>query len=490
MPPNILWITDDQHHADCFSHAARPQVRTPNIDRMVKEGVHFPRSYAVASACVPSRISMLTGMYAHSHRVYNGHPDVPGELQSLPRHLAETCGYRTAITGKKHYGNWTQEPFETDTGHADKGYTRDYLKSVGGGLGERFEEEYLAHVPDFMAYTSTIPHEHSLTEWLTDTTIDKIDELGEQPFFLWANYSPPHPPYCNSYDSPHLYDPDEIDLGAIPHREPEDLRSIDQRRGAARLGVENAWRMEITGEKKYREALAHYYGLCTAVDAGIGRILEHLDKQGILDNTIVMFNSDHGDFAGEYNRLGKCTVGQFECIQRIPTVWYWKNHFGVERIESFVENIDLFPTVCDLVGAATPCQVQGESYEEVLRFSCSGPGPAPHTRECVFFDNCSVKGVRTRRYRLAYCHGVENWGELFDLQLDPRERNNVFDDPAYGHVQQSLMQQLLDWMIRTEQPVGMEPEHGNMPPSRWYREHPAASTEIEPNDNRLASGHP
>ena len=483
MAPNILWITDDQHHADCFGHAARTQVRTPHIDRMVRDGVNFPRSYSVASSCVPSRMCMLTGMYVHSHRVYNGKPDVPGELQSLPRHLAETRGYRNAIVGKKHYGAWAREPFETDTGYADRGYTGGYLKDLG--LYETFEREYLARCADFMTYTSEIPHEHSLTEWCTNETIAKIDELGDQPFFIWSNYSPPHPPYCNSYDSPHLYEPDEIDLDAIPHRDPEDLRSIDRRRGATRLGVENAWRMDVAGENLYRAALARYYGQCTAVDAGVGRILEHLDKRGILDSTIVMFNSDHGDFAGEYNRLGKCTVGQFECIQRIPTAWYWKGHFGPERIDSFIENTDLFPTVCDLLDTEIPCQVQGDSYAGILRFSSSGPGPAPHTREMVFFDDSSVKGLRTRRYRLAYCHGIENWGELYDLQEDPQERFNRFDEPAYAGVQGALMQELLNWMIRTEQPVGMAVERGNMPPSRWYRDHPDAATDIEPNEDRI-----
>ncbi len=486
MTPNLLWITDDQHHADCFGHAARSQVRTPTIDRMVRGGVNFTRSYSVASECVPSRMSMLTGMYVHSHGVYNGMVDVPDRLTSLPQTLREQLGTRTAITGKKHYGRWRNEPFETDTGETDAGYTRGYLKGLG--LFETFEREYLARCADFMAYTSQIPYEHSMTEWATNETIAKIDELGEQPFCIWANYGPPHPPYCNAFDSPHRVDPDEVDLDQIPHRDSRDLQSIDRRRGAARLGVENAWRMEVTGEETYRIALANYYGQCAAVDAGVGRLLEHLEKRGILENTIVLFNSDHGDFAGEYNRLGKCTVGQFECIQRIPTVWYWKRHFGPERIESFVENIDIFPMVCDLLGAETPCQVQGQSYASVLNFSGSGPGPAPHTGEIAFFDNSSVKGLRTRRYRLSYCHGRENWGELYDLQEDSEERHNRFDDPGYAAARGTLMRELLNWMIRTEQPVGIDVERGNMPPSRWYSEHPIAKAPIVPNSDRFREG--
>jgi len=481
-PPNILWITDDQHHADCFSHAARTQVQTPHLDAMVRDGVYFPRSFSVASECVPSRMSMLTGMYVHSHGLYNGMLPVPERFQSVPRCLAEQLGYRTAIIGKKHYGKWAQEPFESDTGEVIYGYTRGYLKELG--LFDTFKQEYDGYIADFMAYTSRVPHEHSLTEWATDETISKIDELGDQPFFIWANYSPPHPPYCNSFDSPHLVDPDEVDLDAIPHRDPEDLRSYGLRRGAARAGVENAWRMEVLGEPKFREALAHYYGQCTAVDAGVGRLVEHLGKRGILEDTIIVFNSDHGDFAGEYNQLGKNTMTQMECIQRVPTIWSWKGHFGAERIDALIENIDLFPTFCDLVGAETPYQVQGESYADILRYSGSGPGPVPHAKEIAFFDNSSVKGVRTRRYRMAYCHGTENWGELYDLQMDPEERFNVFDHPDYGPVRQELIRELLDWMIRCEQPIGMDPERGNLPPSRWYRDHPDARLP-EPNRGRV-----
>jgi len=485
MLPNILWITDDQHHADCFSFAGRPQVGTPNLERLVRNGVNFERSYAVGVACVPSRLSMLTGVYVHSHGVYNGMVPVPEQLPALPRVLAEQLGFRTAVIGKKHFGKWAREPFAVDTGEATKGYTRDYLDTVG--LRQQFEEEYLAHVADFMAYTSRIPHEHSETEWVATRTIQEIDQTAAEPFFIWCNFSAPHPPYSNSFDSPHLYGPDELDLTQVLHRDPADLHSLSLRPGAVRLGVENVWHLAAAGEASYREALAQYYGLCSAVDAGIGSILAHLETRGDLENTIVIYNSDHGDFAGEYNMLGKCSLGHFECIQRIPTVWYWKGHFGRERITSFIENVDLFPTLCDLLGLEIPSPVQGESYANVLRASSSGPGPAPSTKEKVFYESNAVKSIRTRQFRLSYSggSGPRNWGELFDLQHDPLERHNRFDDPAYSHVRRELMQELLDWTINTEQPRGIEPGTGDLPDSRWFQNHPQLRNADERNTHRL-----
>lgn len=486
--PNILFITDDQHHAGCFSGAQRPQVRTPNIDVLVREGVSFQRSYSCAPECIPSRISMLTGRYVHTHGVYAGMIPLPANYLSFPQVLHDQLGYSTALVGKKHYAKWTREPFQSDTGEVWSGYSRTYLEKVG--WRKTFTREYHAQVADFMAYTSQVPHEHSEPVWVADTTIRKIDDLGAKPFLIWCNFSAPHPPYCNSFDSPFLYAPEALDLSAIRHCEGADLHALSLRPGAVRMGVENAWRVGVVGEAKYREALAHYYGMCTAVDDGVGRILQHLEKRGILENTIILFNSDHGDFAGEYGMLGKNTLGHFECLHRIPTVWYWKGRFGPERIDSFVENIDIFPTLCELVGAAVPCSVQGASYAEALRYSASGPGPIPVTKEAVFFDTCFTKSIRTRRYRLTYCTAGENYCELFDHQNDPQERINRFGEAGYAGVQGRLLGELLDWTIRTEQPLGWELERKLHPPTRWYREHPHAGEFPEPNRDRIRSLEP
>ncbi len=481
--PNVLIITNDQHHAGCFSGSQRPQVRTPNIDALAHQGVSFSRSYSSAPECIPSRMSMLTGMYVHSHRLYNGMVAIPESYRALPQVLKEQLGYATAIVGKKHYGRWAKEPFQSDTGELMAGYG-EYLRKVG--WHETYAREYSARYADFLAYTSKVPYEHCEPVWVANTTIRKIDELAaEGAFLLWSNFSAPHPPYCNSFDSPHHYSPEEIDYSTITHRDLADLRALSLRPGAVRMGVENAWHADVVGEGPYREALAQYYGMCSTADDCIGRIIGHLKKRDILENTIVVFNSDHGDFAGEYGMLGKNAVGHFECLHRVPTIWYWKGHFGPERVDSLVENIDIFPTLCNLLGAEIPPSVQGDSYADVLRFSSGGAGPIPVTKEAVFFDTCFVKSIRTRRYRLTYSTAGADYCELFDYQDDPHERTNRFDDAGYVGVQERLMARLLDWMIRTEQPLGWELERRLHPPTRWYREHPHAREDIPVNQDRI-----
>lgn len=466
--PNVIVITDDQHHAGVFGCKDRPQVRTPNLDRMTREGVSFARSYTPSAECVPSRMSFLTGMYVHTHGAYNGWPQVPAHYESLPNVMREHGGYQTALVGKKHFCHWQTPTFDTDTGDDLKGYTETYLNKVG--LADVWKREHGAHIADYMAYISDIPYEHSEPVWCAGETIDTIDRLAgdDKPFFIWSNFNAPHPPYCNSHDSPHLYDPDEIDLGAIAHRDEADLRSLRQRIGATRLGVENAWRREVTGDAAYRNAIAQYYGCVSAVDEGVGRIMRHLESQGLLDNTIVVFTSDHGDFAGEYDMLGKNPHGAFECLNRVPLIWYWRGRFGSERIHSFVENVDIFPTLCDLLDLPTPPQVQGDSFADVLRYSPSGPGPGPQTKERTYIEGSYIKGVQTRQHRLVYCFDGSSWGELYDHQVDPHERRNVFDDPAYAHVRDALLREVIHWLMRTEQPIGMSSADRLHHPHRYH----------------------
>jgi len=478
--PNVLVLMDDQHHAGCLSCDERPQVQTPNIDRLARDGVNFQRGYASCCECVPSRISFLTGMYPHVHGVYNDGKSVhPDSMMTMPRYLREQLGYYTGIIGKRHFGTFPTDPFESSTGEDQAGYY-GYLESIG--LRDKYKQEFLASMKQFGAYQSDIPFEYSEPTWVADRTINWIDQHGDKPFFLWTNWSDPHPPYRTASDYPVQYDPDEIDVSQIRNSSAEAERLMRLSPQAERYGVENVWNRQVNGERAWREALAHYYGMISAVDHSVGRIVNHLEQRGLLENTIILFTADHGDFAGEFGMLGKNTRGHYEPIQRVPTIWYWKNNFGPELVQSFTTNLDIFPTVCDLVGLEPPLQTQGNSVADILRFSPSGPGPGPESSEMVFFDSSFTKSVRTRQYMLSYYESGTSAGRLHDIRKDPDQIHNVYDDPAYTEIRRNLEFELLRWFMRTDQPRFMSGADKLHPPTRW---HTQFSEKLNPNKVRL-----
>lgn len=483
---NILLITVEQLHADCVGMHKLRQVHTPNWDMLERNGVSFARSFTVAASCVPSRTSLLTGQYPHTHRVYNGtKAQIPDHYLALPQYLADMAGYHTALTGKKHFGQWAKAPFQSDLGDKNSGYM-DYLKGLG--LLDTYEREAKTGMADFMSYPTEIPYAHSEPVFTADRTMEAIDAAGDKPFFISTNFQNAHPPYRTPADAPKIYDPAAIDLTEIRRNTEEDRRLVRMRPGSARAGIENIWSMESRGEAAYRQALAHYYGMISMVDDNIGRLLRHLEDTGKIDNTIIILTADHGDLAGEYGMIGKSTRGHFEAIMRVPLVCYHRGTFGQERVHSLVENIDIFPTVCEMLGLEIPHTVQGQSFSSVLKYSGSGPGPTPQTREAAFWDSLFCKSVVTRNARLSYHYNSVEWGELYDLREDPDERHNRFDDPAYRDLQDSLMRELMRWYIRTDQPIGWGGSPSRNAPDgefRYLSNAPQKSVLPPPNRSRL-----
>jgi arylsulfatase A-like enzyme len=435
-------------------------VRTPHLDRLAQSGVSFRHAYTPIAICVPSRIAIMTGAYPHTNGVYTNNikNGVRLPFLSMFEYLRRQCGYRTGITGKKHIGDWECSGLELE--RCD--YT-GYLKERG--LLETYQAEVKNNIVDYLSAQSQISYADSEAVWVGTQTIEMIDELADEPFFIWCNPEPPHPPLLVSHDSPFTYDPDTISL-------PENRLDSTRQPDLLRAGVESIWNSEVSGEEKLRQALARYYSLISAVDDNVGRIIAHLEARGLMENTLVIFSSDHGDFAGEYGMIAKNALGPRECLHRVPLLCYWRGHFGLERAGGFVETIDLFPTLCDLLDIEIPPSVQGESFAAILRGSATASNPIFTGKDKVFFDGAFAKTIRNHRYRLTYQWDGSARGQLYDLQRDPHETLDVFDDPQYRAVRERLIHEILNWLIATEQPVGWNAESTRTPPSRWYRENP------------------
>ena len=461
-PPNILFIMADQHNARCTGYEGHPDVRTPNLDNLVGDGVAFRRAYTCKAECMPSRMSFFTGLYTHCHGITGNIDSEIPDYPSIVEQLRTEAGYRTGAVGKWHIGDWKTCGFE------------DRVLAAGNRWGNAYQQ-YLAEKclePAKLdkrrcdAGCTGLTYEDSQTVWGARQTMTMIDRLAEsdKPFFLWSSYSPPHNPYAVPVDNPFPYDPEEITLP------PDDSRLYRMKPLSWRRGNENVWTREAVGEAKFREALANYYSLISMVDDAVGMTVAHLEKRGLLENTIIVYTADHGDFAGEHAMMGKNTPGPYEPLYRIPFVWYWKGRFGMDHVYNLTEVVDFYPTICELAGLPIPRHCQGESLARRLLGSGSAWGFRQPRRRKVFFDEPFVKTVRTLDRKLAFVADGENYGELYDLEKDPYESHNLYNDPAYRQDRLELTEALLDWKIRCEQPVHWAKISGYPEtPFRWFR---------------------
>ncbi len=461
--PNVLYIMCDQLNADCLGYAGRREVRTPHIDRLAQEGVYFTRAYTPCAICMPSRVSFLTGRYPHSHGVYtNADLDLPRETFSVARYLRDELGYWTGIVGKAHLGCWAGDGYDYRVTQADGGRPNRYHEYlISQGLTPHamtFEQ-----ARDYGCYETDLDYEHTMEPWTGREAIGALDAAGNRPFFLCVSFHGPHAPTEVAHDSPFRYDPDAV---VLPSSTADEFETKPLYR---RAGVENLWTSNATGEQALRRALACYYSVISAIDDNVGKVLAYLEAQGKLDSTLVVFTADHGDYAGEHGQFGKSGVGMYEPLYRVPLIFNWRGHTGPHRFSDLVEIIDFAPTICDLVGLPILPQVQGESFLPALQQSHIQSGTGWVGKQEVFTETPFLKTIRTTQWRLSYYFGGQETGEMYDLVNDPGETRNLFADPAHAPVREQLIHRLLDWIIRTEQPVAFGIGMGPMPDWRWYR---------------------
>ena len=480
--PNIVWIMSEQTNANCLGCYGSPDCQTPNIDALAENGVRFDRAYSTSPICMPSRLTYLSGQCVRTHGFYgNTNHDGPEPSLALTRLLKEQAGYSSAAVGKMHIGLWDEQVFDRvaiAAGSRLNNDYQDYLKEQG--LADKQTGWRKDDNVNFMLSRDGVPYEHSQPAWNARACAQMFDELKE-PFFLWSSFSKPHPPFNLPADPPVTYDPAALSLP------PGDIEAFKMKPFSTRLGVENIWDIETAGEEKFREGLAAYYTLISMMDDGIGRIVRSLEERNLLENTIIVYCADHGDFGGEHGQIGKNAVGGYEQLYRVPLIWYWAGHTGKEVIRALVDNTDFFPTVCDLLGLETPDSVQGESYARPVVLSGGTGGTPPFEgKESVLLEHCGMlKTVRTMTHKLSYrFDGRSEKGEMYDLTRDPLETVNLFDDPAHAHVRERLLRLIVNHLISAEQPRLWGPMIAR-PGWRWFERNFPAELPETPGRNRV-----
>jgi len=442
--PNILFLFADQLNARCMSCAGHPDVQTPHLDRLASEGVRFANAYAQSPLCTPSRICYLSSLYPSTHGYYGLYGREPTQnMTSMFRYFKEQ-GYRTGALGKLHTPRYWVE--------RDCQFVYDefiehpkYLEAVG--LYDKNDNRQF--VPGRDGKSSLLPLEHSCEVVLAKQARRFFRNEGEPndrgdsnaPWMAWVSFARPHSPTTPSEPYASMYPPESLTLpgNAIPAMREEQANRIRELPG----------HVPLPDEEGLRKRLGAYLGLVSQVDYGIGLVLKELEQRQELDNTIIVFANDHGDYAGEFGLWSKIGGISTRAITRVVMMVRFPEKVRAAQVrDEIVETVDLFPTLCELAGLEIPDHVQGKSFVPLLH---EDPQPI---RESALTENARRKALATKRWRfVANIDGQQD--ELYDQENDPWELDNCAGKPAYAEVLYKMQRDLLDRLARAQRPITM-----------------------------------
>ncbi len=463
---NVLCIYVDQMRADAMGCAGNPDVKTPYLDRLASEGLHFMNAFVATPLCSPFRGSLLTGKYSHSHGVFGNNLQIDLDQDFLAQSFKE-AGYRTGYFGKWHLGG-SHKPGFVPPGKARCGF--DHF--IGFNRGHR----YLQGV-----YYKETPQPYHCPRFEPDFQTDHlIDFLGDchaanDPFFVMLCIGTPHFPNDMPEYWRRMYDPARITL---PQGVPDPVLQAQVQRWKLEMdqgGDENGlnWSKvgdctkgiwETESEEEIRGFIAEYYALVSNIDHNVGRILHWLDRAQLTEDTIVIFLSDHGDMHGQKGHFCGIKRSPYREAMQVPfLVRYPRRFVEARRIDALYDvSIDTMPTLLSMCGLPIPETVQGIDQMAVFE------GEEASLRDAVFYELLSQtgggepadymripeRGIRTRDWM--YCRKPGRRKYLFDLKADPDELNNLADDAAYEDVMQILDDRLAAHMAATGDDWGLQ----------------------------------
>jgi arylsulfatase A-like enzyme len=433
-PRNVVFILSDDHRYDAMSFLGHQFAKTPHMDSMAENGVHLKNAFVTTSLCSPSRASILTGLYTFRHRVIDNNRQVPKGTLFFPQYLKE-AGYSTAYIGKWHMGGASDEP--------RPGF--DHWVSFRG------QGHYLPPSPDYTLNVDgkRVKQKGYITGELTDYAVNWLDKQkpAEKPFFLYlshkavhANFTPSEQHAGKLADQPFKRPDSEANTKANYNLKPRWLR--DQRNSWH--GVDFPYHSELDVEKYYK----NYCETLMGVDDSIGRVMDQLKKMGIYDETLVIYMGDNGFMFGEHGLIDKRVA--YETSIRVPMLMQCPQLYkGGKVVEDVVANIDIGPTVMEAMGLRKPPHMDGNSFLQLAQ------GKEVPWRDYFLYvyyweknfpQSPTVFSIRGDRYKYITYYGLWDADELYDLQTDPDEKNNLLYDPKYTEIAKNLETKLYEMM--------------------------------------------
>lgn len=449
-PMNIIYILSDDHRYDFMGFTgAVPGLQTPGMDKLAAEGAYIKNAFVSTALCSPSRASILTGQYAHTHTVVDNSAPLPTNLKFFPQYLQKQ-GYKTAFMGKWHMGNTGDKPqpgFDEWISFEGQGQYFNNTLNVNGKREKTGADVYI-------------------TDELTKRALHWMDDVKAKPFCLYLSHKGVHaefmpaPRHQGKYKDLPIVSPESMYLTATDSSKvfgkvtapstAVNYKDIPKWVRAQRYswhGVDHMYDGQIPFDEFYQL----YLETLQAVDESVQQVLKWVEDNSLKENTMVVYMGDNGFLFGEHGLIDKRNA--YEESMRVPLlVWAPGMIKPASVVQQMILNIDLAPTFLELAGIAKPAQMQGNSFLPLLK------GENIPWRDRIFYEyyweqafpqTPTTFAVRTNQYKYIYYNGVWDVNELFDLQKDPHEMNNLIRDKSLDKTGLQLKKDLFEWLEKT-----------------------------------------
>ena len=479
--PNILLIYADQMRYDCMSPAGNPVIKTPHLQRMANEGLTFDNAFASYPLCCPFRASMMTGKHAQGHGLTQNHFPLRDDQEFLGERMSD-AGYQTLYVGKWHLEGGPKPGFVPP----ERRFGFD--RFVGFNRGHSYLDGIFFRDTD-QPYRCR----RYEPDYQTDHMIEFIDsacgEAPDKPFLAYLSYGPPHHPNDMPEHWRKMYDPNEVPLPPGTLSPEEQVRIQTERietdcegnmkaalRSRCAYGAKS--QLEPETEDEQRAFIAEYYGMISNIDHNVGRLLVHLDRLGISDDTMVVFFADHGDMLGEHGYYCGYKPQGYRAAMQVPLLVRYPNGVAAgRRTDAMIDvGVDTPVTLLELAGAVPFSEAHGESYLGVMS---GGGGGRDAVHYQTFRMNDGARGeftpVPERGIRTAdwlYVRQPDRRKLLFDQRADPHELNNLADSPGHDALMDEFDVRIADHMKATGDDWNM---HAEFPPPGFLTHEAARS---------------
>ena len=471
--PNILWICTDQQRFDTLGCYGNQFVNTPNIDRLAANGMLFEHAYSQSPVCTPSRASFLTGRYPRTTRCRQNGQSIPTDEVLVTRLLAD-AGYICGLSGKLHISTCNPAAQPGTENRINDGYdefhwshhprpndwpTNEFIH----WLREQGVTDTVAPYKDSKYVEAGLPAEFHQTTWCAQKAINFIAANAQRPdpWLFSVNIFDPHHPFDPpvNYLERYLDILDSIPLPNYTSGELDNKPTFQQMDHRGSYNNPGSFGYDAMSPEDHRLTTAAYWAMVDLIDTQVGRMMDALEQTGQLENTIVIFMSDHGEMLGDHGIYWKGPYF-YEPAIRVPLIITQPGVIEAgQRRNALVELVDLAPTLLETADLDIHPGMQGQSLWPIL----TGKQNKDSHRDDVYCEYYNAMPwhrdplpqftmVRDNRYKLVVAHGL-NTGELYDLEADPNETNNLWGDFTHAQIQLAMYQRLSDRMAWTVDPL-------------------------------------
>lgn len=449
-PRNVVFILSDDHRYDAMSFMGHQFAETPHMDSIAANGVHLKNAFVTTSLCSPSRASILTGLYTFRHRVIDNQRAVPQGTLFFPQYL-QKAGYNTGFVGKWHMGSANDDP--------RPGF--DYWVSFKG------QGNYLPPTPDYTINVNgkRVKQDGYITPLLTDYAMDFLEqqEGSDQPFMLYLSHKAVHGPFT----------PEDKYRGKLANKpfveaeSSQPLKDNSLNRPRWLLDQRNSWHgmdFPLHTDDGVEQIYKNYCEALCSVDDSVGAVMDRLKEMGIYDETLVIYMGDNGYLFGEHGLIDKRVA--YETSSRVPMLMQCPELFqGGTVVDEVVANIDIAPTIMEAMGLRKPAHMDGNSFIALAQ------GKEIPWRDYFLYayyweqnypQTPTHFSLRGDQYKFTTYYGVWDTNELFDIQADPMEQNNLIHDPRFAPQKAEMEKRLYAMMEELGgMDIPMNPPRGN-----------------------------